>query len=124
MAIHSKQEIFPNLDDRIFGTSFLPHPLPKYKFPKQETEPNAAYQLVHDELLLDGNSRQNLATFCQTWMEPETQKLMVESIGKNLIDRDEYPQTAELESRCVHMLADLWNSPRGDRSRGSSTTGS
>jgi glutamate decarboxylase len=124
MAIHSKEEILPNLEDQVFGTSFLPHPLPKYKFPKQETDPNAAYQLVHDQLLLDGNARQNLATFCQTWMEPEIQKLMDECLGKNLVDRDEYPQTAELESRCVHMLSDLWNSPDVASSRGCSTTGS
>jgi glutamate decarboxylase len=124
MAIHSKEEIRPNLDEQVYGASFLPHPLPKYKFPKQETEPNAAYQLVHDELLLDGNSRQNLATFCQTWVEPEIQKLMDECLGKNLIDKDEYPQTAELESRCVNMLSDLWNSPDAANSRGCSTTGS
>lgn len=124
MAIHSKEEILPNLDDQVFGTSFLAHPLPKYKFPKQETAPDAAYQLVHDQLLLDGNSRQNLATFCQTWVEPEIQKLMDECLGKNMIDKDEYPQTEELETRCVHMLSDLWNSPDAANSRGCSTTGS
>jgi glutamate decarboxylase len=124
MAIHSKEDIFPNLDDQVFGPIFLPNPLPKYTFPKQETDPDAAYQLVHDELLLDGNSRQNLATFCQTWVEPEIQKLMEECLGKNLIDKDEYPQTAELESRCVHMLSNLWNSPDVANSRGCSTTGS
>lgn len=124
MAIHSKEEILPSLDDQVFGTSFLPHPLPKYRFPKQETDPNAAYQLVHDQLLLDGNSRQNLATFCQTWVEPEIQKLMDECLGKNMIDKDEYPQTEELETRCVHMLSDLWNSPDTANSRGCSTTGS
>jgi len=123
MAIYSKEEV-PNLDEQVFGTSFLPHPLPKYQFPEQETPPNAAYQLVHDELLLDGNSRQNLATFCQTWVEPEVQKLMDECLGKNLIDKDEYPQTAEIESRCVNMLSDLWNSPDAANSRGCSTTGS
>jgi glutamate decarboxylase len=123
MAIYSKEEV-QNLGDQVYGTNFLPHPLPKYKFPKQELEPSAAYQLVHDELLLDGNSRQNLATFCQTWVEPEIQKLMDECLGKNLVDRDEYPQTAELESRCVHMLSDLWNSPDSANSRGCSTTGS
>jgi len=123
MAIYSKEEV-SDLDDQVFGTSFLPHPLPKYKFPMQETSPNAAYQLVHDELLLDGNSRQNLATFCQTWMEPEVQQLMSECLGKNLIDKDEYPQTSELESRCVNMLSDLWNSPDAANSRGCSTTGS
>jgi len=95
----------------LFGTGFLPHPLPKYRLPKHETDLSAAYQLVHDELLLDGNSRQNVATFCQTWVEPEIRKLMDECLDKNMIDKDEYPQMAELESRCVHMLADLWNSP-------------
>ena len=75
MSVHSKEEVFSNLDDEVFGTSFLPRPLPKYRFPGQESDPTAAYQLVHDELLLDGNSRQNLATFCQTWVEPEVRKL-------------------------------------------------
>ena len=124
MAISSKEDIFPHRDEQIFGSNFLPEPLPRYKFPRKETEPKAAYQLVHDELLLDGNSRQNLATFCQTWVEPEIQKLMEECLGKNLIDRDEYPQTAELESRCVHMLCDLWHSPDAVNSRGCSATGS
>src|SRR3984957_93299 len=124
MAIYSKEDIFSNLDEQVFGPIFLPNPLPKYMFPRQETDPNAAYQLVHDELLLDGNSRQNLATFCQTWVEPEVQKLMEECLGKNLIDKDEYPQTAEIESRCVNMLSDLWNSPDAANSRGCSTTGS
>jgi glutamate decarboxylase len=124
MAIHSKEEVFDNLDDEIFGSSFLTHPLPKYKFPGHETDPTAAYQLVHDQLLLDGNSRQNLATFCQTWVEPEVRKLMDECIDKNMIDKDEYPQTAEIESRCVHMLADLWNSPDAANTQGCSTTGS
>ena len=124
MAIHTKDEVLPNLDDQVFGSSFLTHPLPKYKFPNHESDPNAAYQLVHDQLLLDGNSRQNLATFCQTWVEPEIQKLMEECLGKNMIDKDEYPQTAEIETRCVHMLSDLWNSPDTANSRGCSTSGS
>ena len=124
MAVHSKEEVQSSLDDEVFGSSFLSHPLPKYKFPSQQTDPNAAYQLVHDQLLLDGNSRQNLATFCQTWVEPEIRKLMDECIDKNMIDKDEYPQTAEIESRCVHMLADLWNSPDAANTQGCSTTGS
>jgi glutamate decarboxylase len=124
MAIHGREEISSHLDDEVFGSSFLPSPLPKYKVPKQETDPAAAYQLVHDELLLDGNSRQNVATFCQTWMEPEIRKLMDECLDKNMIDKDEYPQMAELESRCVHMLADLWNSPDAANTIGCSTTGS
>ena len=124
MAIHSKEDILSNLDDEVFGTSFLPGPLPKYRMPKHETDPAAAYQLVHDELLLDGNSRQNVATFCQTWVEPEIRKLMDECLNKNMIDNDEYPQMAELESRSVHMLADLWNSPDAANTIGCSTTGS
>src|ERR1700676_562438 len=107
MAIHSKEEIFSNLDDKVSSTGFLPHPLPKYKLPKHETDPTAAYQLVHDELLLDGNSRQNLATFCQTWLAPEVRKRMDECLEKNMIDKDEYPQMGEIEARCGPMLADL-----------------
>jgi glutamate decarboxylase len=124
MAVHAKEEVFSKLRDHAYATNFLPHALPKYRFPKQEADPKAVYQLVHDELLLDGNSRQNLATFCQTWVEPEVRKLMDECIDKNLIDKDEYPQMAEIESRCVHMLADLWNSPDAANTQGCSTTGS
>ncbi len=76
--------------------------------------PSTAYNLIHDELILDGSSRFNLATFCSTWMEPEAHKLMAETFDKNMIDKDEYPQTAELEMRCVHMLAELWNAPDAD----------
>src|ERR1700719_1174819 len=124
MPIHANQETVSTRAGQVSGASFLPHPLPKYKFPLQETEPTPAYQLVHDQLLLDGSSRQNLATFCQTWVEPEIRKLMDECIDKNMIDKDEYPQMAEIESRCVRMLADLWNSPDAANTQGCSTTGS
>ena len=103
---------------------FLFKPAPKHRFPEKESKPAAVYQLVHDELLLDGNSRQNLATFCQTWVEPEIRQLMDECLDKNVVDRDEYPQTAEIESRCVRMLADLWNSPDAAHTVGCSTSGS
>ena len=109
-------------DDR--GARFPLHALPKDEFPKSEMDPSLAYQLVHDELLLDGNSRQNLATFCQTWVEPEVRKLMAECLDKNIVDRDEYPQMAEFESRCVRMLADLWNAPEAKSAAGCSTVGS
>ena len=126
MAVDLKaEERRARRDDQEARTTFLPHPLPKEKFPPQESNPAAVYQLVHDELLLDGNARQNLATFCQTWVEPEIRKLMDECIDKNMIDKkDEYPQTAEIESRCIHMLADLWNSPDAANTQGCSTTGS
>jgi glutamate decarboxylase len=83
-----------------------------------------AYQLVHDELLLDGSARLNLATFVTTWMEPHAGTLMAECADKNMIDKDEYPKTAALEQRCVAILADLWNAPDPDQATGCSTTGS
>ncbi len=97
---------------------------PKRRFPAHECEPRHAYALVHDELLLDGVARMNLATFCTTWAEPEVLALLAESFDKNIVDKDEYPQTAELETRCVRMLADLWHSPHPDTTLGTSTTGS
>src|SRR5690242_2513054 len=86
--------------------------------------PGTAAQVVRDELLLDGNARLNLATFVTTWMEPQAEQLMTECLSKNMIDKDEYPQTAELESRCVNILADLWHAPAGGAATGCSTTGS
>jgi glutamate decarboxylase len=114
----------PRTKNDIPGSAFHSKPVPKDRFPKEGIERAAAYQLVHDELLLDGNSRQNLATFCQTWVESEVTQLMHECLDKNVVDKDEYPQMAELESRCVRMLADLWNSPDTASAVGCSTTGS
>lgn len=111
------------LDD-VYASSDLAACLPKSKIPEREHDPRHVYQAIHDELLLDGNSRQNLATFCQTWADPEVHKLMDECIDKNMIDKDEYPQTAEIESRCVTMLADLWHAPNPETTLGCSTTGS
>ena len=110
-------------DDR-FASGELARPLPKFQMPAEESTARDIYQAVHDELMLDGNSRQNLATFCQTWVDPEIHKLMDECVDKNMIDKDESPQTAELELRCVHMLADLWNSPEATTTLGCSTIGS
>ena len=95
-----------------------------YEFPKTKQDSQTVYQTIHDQLILDGNSQQNLATFCTTWIEAEVQQLMDESADKNMIDKDEYPQTAAIEERCVHMLADLWNSPEAASTIGCSTTGS
>src|SRR5256885_16319643 len=85
--------------------------IPRDALPDAGIEPDIAYQLVHDELMLDGNARLNLATFVTTWMEPQATRLMTESFDKNMIDKDEYPRTAELEMRCVRMLARLWHAP-------------
>ncbi len=110
--------------DDIYASEDLARSMPKFEFPQQEHGPRQVFNAIRDELLLDGNSRQNLATFCQTWVEDEVRELMDLSIDKNMIDKDEYPQTAEIESRCVHMLADLWNSPTPKTTLGCSTIGS
>ena len=122
--LHEKDNIREMIDDDVYSSSDLSVSMPKFKFPEKENEPRHAYRVVADELMLDGNSRQNLATFCQTWLEPEIHDLMDLTIDKNMIDKDEYPQTAELEARCVHMMADLWNSPDAANTLGTSTTGS
>jgi glutamate decarboxylase len=122
--LHEKENIREMIDDDIYASSDLSISMPKFKMPEKEHDPRHAYRVVADELMLDGNSRQNLATFCQTWLEPEVHDLMDLTIDKNMIDKDEYPQTAELEARCVHMLADLWNSPDAANTLGTSTTGS
>lgn len=114
---------YSELDD-IYASLELSQSLPKNKFPIKERDPRNVFSAVRDELMLDGNSRQNLATFCQTWLDDEIRDLMNLSIDKNMIDKDEYPQTAEIESRCVHMLADLWNSPDPINTLGCSTIGS
>jgi glutamate decarboxylase len=98
--------------------------VPKHRLPDGPMVPEMAYEIIHDELMLDGNARLNLATFVTTWMEPLAEKLMAECLDKNMIDKDEYPQTAELEMRCVNMLSRLWNSPSTDSATGCSTTGS
>ncbi|TWT36344.1 Glutamate decarboxylase beta [Posidoniimonas corsicana] len=124
MALHDKGAVRENLEDDIYASADLSVRMPKYRFPQDEHKARHAYAIVHDELTLDGNSRQNLATFCQTWVEPEVAQLMSECLDKNIVDKDEYPQTAEVEARCVHMLADLWNSPAEANTVGCSTTGS
>jgi glutamate decarboxylase len=98
--------------------------IPRHRIPQGELPPDVAYQIIHDELMLDGNARMNLATFVTTWMEPQAEKLMAECLDKNMIDKDEYPQTAELEMRCVSALSHLWHAPDAEEATGCSTTGS
>ncbi|SMC04789.1 glutamate decarboxylase [Sulfobacillus thermosulfidooxidans DSM 9293] len=98
--------------------------VPRYRLSEEGLLPETAYQIVHDELTLDGSARLNLATFVGTWMEPEAQKLYVEAANKNIIDKDEYPETAAIEERCLKILANLWNAPDPANSIGVSTTGS
>src|SRR6266699_4537232 len=98
--------------------------IPRHTLTENEMPPDVAYQIVRDELMLDGNARLNVATFVSTWMEPQAEKLMAECFDKNMIDKDEYPQTAEIEARCVKMLSRLWHAPEADEATGCSTTGS
>ncbi len=87
----------------LYGTRAMVDPIPKWQLSEGEMPAAAAYQIVHDELALDGNPLLNLASFVTTWMDPEAEKLMVEAMPKNFVDAPEYPQTAELERRCVSV---------------------
>ena len=98
--------------------------LPTNELPATGIGLDTAHELISSELLLDGQSRLNLATFVTTWMPSQAGALMAETADKNMIDKDEYPQTAEIESRCVNILADLWCSPGESNATGTSTTGS
>lgn len=120
MALHS---IKSSQNDDLFDKSVATKPLSKNKMPEKESDPKVMYQLIKDELLLDGNSRQNLATFCQTFTDDEIHHLMDDCIDKNMIDKDEYPQTAEIEARCVNIIADMWHANPSE-AIGTSTTGS
>ncbi|MBF6179321.1 pyridoxal-dependent decarboxylase [Nocardia otitidiscaviarum] len=108
----------------LYALPGLRHGAPKAGFPEPEMLPQVAYEIVHDELMLDGVSRMNLATFCTTWVDDQARRLMNDSIDKNIVDKDEYPQTAELERRAVRMVADLWHAPDPATALGTSTTGS
>jgi len=99
-----------SLDSR-FGSEVMGHVAESKVFPKGQMREDVAYQIITDELYLDGNARQNLATFCQTWDDENVHKLMDLSINKNWIDKEEYPQSAAIDLRCVNMMADLWNAP-------------
>ncbi|KAI3431181.1 uncharacterized protein J3R85_007907 [Psidium guajava] len=97
-----------------FASRYVRSSLPRFKMPENSIPKEAAYQIINDELMLDGNPRLNLASFVTTWMEPECDKLIMDSINKNYVDMDEYPVTTELQNRCVNMIAHLFNAPLGD----------
>jgi glutamate decarboxylase len=105
------------------GRSFS-HEIPKYRLPAQGMSADAAYQLVHDELNLDGNPALNLASFVTSWMEPQADRLARETLAKNLIDQDEYPQTELVHERVVSMIGRLFHAPAGEQPTGTATIGS
>ncbi|XP_057858773.1 glutamate decarboxylase isoform X1 [Cryptomeria japonica] len=110
----------------MFGSRYVQQSLPRFRMPDMSIPKDAAYQIISDELMLDGNPRLNLASFVTTWMEPECDKLIMQGINKNYVDMDEYPVTTELQNRCVNIIANLFNAPLGDGEEavGVSTIGS
>jgi glutamate decarboxylase len=126
VALHTKlvEDLTPLILSPMYARPGEVRHAPRHTLPDLEISPDTAYQYIHDELMLDGNSRLNLATFVTTWMEPQANQLMADTFEKNMIDKDEYPRTAELELRCINMLSRLWNSPDKEEATGTSTTGS
>jgi glutamate decarboxylase len=126
MAVHRKQsqDHMPLAFNPMYARAGEVNRAPRHDIPDGEMAPDTALEFVLDELMLDGNARLNLATFVTTWMEPQARVLMAETFDKNMIDKDEYPRTAELEQRCVSMLSRLWGSPDHEGATGTSTTGS
>lgn len=98
--------------------------VPQHEMPEDSMPPKAAYQLIQDELNLDGNPVLNLASFVTTWMEPEARQIIDENLHKNFIDHDEYPQTEIIQQRVVNMLARLYNAAEEKAAVGTSTIGS
>ncbi|KAG6896115.1 hypothetical protein C0992_010256, partial [Termitomyces sp. T32_za158] len=107
-----------------YGSRYGTTSVPKYKISSKGLDAAATYQIIHDELALDGSPTLNLASFVHTWMPPEADKLFQENVSKNLIDSDEYPATQALHTRCISILADLWHAPSAKNAIGTATTGS
>lgn len=120
----NKSEREHNATTTAYGSRYFNQSIPKYELPREGMPAKAAYQLIHDELNLDGNPALNLASFVTTWMEPEADKLIMESVDKNFVDNDEYPQTQRIQERVVNMLARLFNAPEDCQSVGTGTIGS
>ncbi len=119
LELDSEETVSPTYAARSFS-----HEIPKYRLPAQGMSADAAYQLVHDELNLDGNPALNLASFVTSWMEPQADLLAAETLAKNLIDEDEYPQTEVIHRRVVSMIGRLFHAPAGAQSTGTATIGS
>jgi glutamate decarboxylase len=125
MTLHNyKKKKYEEGFKDVYTNSISKEQLPKSELPEKVSDPQVIKQLLCDELFMDGNARQNLATFCTTYIEDEVRDLMDLSIDKNMIDKDEYPQTAEIEQRCISILGNLWHSPEKKDTIGCSTTGS
>ncbi|KAK3168714.1 hypothetical protein OEA41_005162 [Lepraria neglecta] len=125
-------KVEPNDDEdevtaSVYGSRFAAECLPMHEMPEMEMPKEIAYRMIKDDLSLDGNPMLNLASFVTTYMEDEVEKLMAEALPKNFIDYEEYPQTADIQNRCVSMIARMFNAPTAsddENSMGTSTVGS
>src|SRR6476619_616243 len=107
----------------LYGNRFLTQEVPSREFPRAGMTAVDAMRLVAEDLALEGDPGRNLATFVTTWMEPEAQRITADTLHRNFIDHAEYPRNAEIEQRCIRMLADLFHAPgetTGARTQGSS----
>jgi glutamate decarboxylase len=119
LNLESEETVSPTYAGRSFS-----HDIPKYRLPTDGMSADAAYQLVHDELNLDGNPTLNLASFVTSWMEPQADRLATETLAKNLIDQDEYPQSEIIHQRVVSMIGRLFHAPAHQQPTGTATIGS
>ncbi|KAF2442856.1 glutamate decarboxylase [Karstenula rhodostoma CBS 690.94] len=110
----------------VYGSKYAAEDLPRHEMPDREMPPQVAYRMIKDDLTLDGTPTLNLASFVTTYMEEEAEKLMVDAFSKNFIDYEEYPVSADIQNRCVSMIARLFNVPGNDdaNAMGTSTIGS
>ena len=119
LRLDSEDLVAPTYAARDFS-----HEVPKYRLPREGISAEGAFRLVHDELNLDGNPALNLASFVTTWMEPEAQALATDTLNRNFVDQDEYPQTEEIHHRVVSMMGRLFNAPADEEPCGTATIGS
>ncbi|KAJ1729637.1 glutamate decarboxylase gad1 [Coemansia sp. Benny D160-2] len=112
------------MTDMTYGSGYSESSGDVRSFPKKSMPARNAYQIIHDTLKFDGDPTLNCATFLTTWMEPEAEKLIVENLGKNRVDIDEYESTERIHRRCLAHLHDLWNGPKGADATGTVVVGS
>ncbi|KAI9368507.1 pyridoxal phosphate-dependent transferase [Aspergillus egyptiacus] len=111
----------------VYGSRFAVEKLPHKEMPDREMPREVTYRMIKDDLSLDGNPMLNLASFVTAYMEDEAEKLMSESLSKNFIDYEVYPQSAKIQNRCVNMITRLFNAPTNSEDEhpvGTSTVGS
>lgn len=122
--VRSGEDRVGSLTSTTYGSRYFTEEIPEHEVPASSMPARAAYQLIHDELNLDGNPALNLASFVTTWMEPEARQLAAETLNRNFVDQDEYPQTEQIHHRVVSMMGRLFNAPAAGEPCGTATIGS